>query len=77
LTHRQPINGHHVHRPDLLVAPVTEAGARERDVYLPAGADWRDAWTGRVHPGGRTVLTDAPLDRIPLYLRDGAELPIT
>ena len=31
---------------DLLVAPVVTEGAREREVYLPGGADWRDAWTG-------------------------------
>ncbi|QMU69820.1 TIM-barrel domain-containing protein [Streptacidiphilus sp. P02-A3a] len=62
--------------PDLLVAPVTEAGARRREVYLPSGADWTDAWTGAVHPGGSRTAVDAPLDRIPLFLRDGAELPI-
>ncbi|GAA4993083.1 hypothetical protein GCM10025734_21870 [Kitasatospora paranensis] len=62
--------------PDLLVAPVTEAGARERSVYLPAGATWRDARTGAVHPGGTTVTAEAPIDRIPLYLRDDARLPI-
>jgi alpha-D-xyloside xylohydrolase len=59
-----------------LVAPVVEAGARERAVRLPAGATWRCAWTGETHPGGTTVTADAPLDRIPLYLRDGARLPI-
>ena len=31
---------------DILVAPVVTEGARERRVYLPAGAAWRDAWTG-------------------------------
>lgn len=62
--------------PDLLVAPVTEAGARSREVYLPSGAAWTDAWTGAEHPGGRTVTVAAPLERIPLFLRDGAVLPI-
>ncbi|MFD4636097.1 TIM-barrel domain-containing protein [Lentzea sp. NPDC058436] len=62
--------------PDLLVAPVTEAGAREREVYLPAGARWTDAWTGEEHEGGRTVVVAAPLERIPLFLRDGARLPV-
>ena len=62
---------------DLLVAPVLEAGARSWDVYLPKGATWRDAWTGEEHEGGRTVTVDAPLERIPLFLRDGAQLPIT
>ncbi|MDX8142458.1 glycoside hydrolase family 31 protein [Lentzea sp. BCCO 10_0061] len=62
--------------PDLLVAPITEAGDRERDVHLPAGARWTDAWTGEEHEGGRTVTVAAPLDRIPLFLRDGARLPV-
>ncbi|HTA10845.1 MAG TPA: TIM-barrel domain-containing protein [Streptosporangiaceae bacterium] len=62
--------------PDLLVAPVVEAGATSREVYLPAGARWRDAWTGQSLRGGQTVQCPAPLDRIPLFLRDDAQLPI-
>ena len=62
--------------PDLLVAPILEAGARSRRVYLPAGARWRDAWTDEEFQGNRWIEADAPLDRIPLYLRDNAELPI-
>ncbi|MEU4769379.1 glycoside hydrolase family 31 protein [Actinosynnema sp. NPDC023794] len=62
--------------PDLLVAPVTAAGARERTVHLPAGARWTDAWTGREHPGGQTVTVAAPLERIPLFVRDDARLPL-
>ena len=62
--------------PDLLVAPVLEEGARRRSVYLPAGAIWSDAWTGEAVPGGRWIEADAPLDRIPLYFRDGVQLPI-
>jgi alpha-D-xyloside xylohydrolase len=61
---------------DLLVAPVLEAGAREWSVYLPQGATWTDAWTGAEYEGGQSVTVDAPLDRIPLFLRDGAVLPI-
>jgi alpha-D-xyloside xylohydrolase len=61
---------------DLLVAPVLEAGAREWKVYLPLGATWTDAWTGAEYEGGQTVTVDAPLERIPLFLRDGAVLPI-
>jgi alpha-D-xyloside xylohydrolase len=63
--------------PDLLVAPVADYGARRREVYLPAGARWTNAWTGETAPGGETTRTAAPLARIPLFLRDGANLPIT
>jgi alpha-D-xyloside xylohydrolase len=61
---------------DLLVAPVLEAGATSREVYLPAGAAWTDAWTGEQYEGGQNVVVDAPIERIPVFLRDGRELPI-
>ena len=62
--------------PDLLVAPVLEAGAATRAVYLPLGADWKDVWTGATHPGGRTVEAYAPLDRIPLFVRTDASMDL-
>jgi alpha-D-xyloside xylohydrolase len=62
--------------PDLLVAPVLCAGAIGRNVYLPAGAFWTDAWTGEKLKGGQSVTAAAPLERIPLYLRNGRKLPI-
>ena len=59
--------------PDLLVAPVLSPDT-ERAVYLPEGA-WIDYWTGKRLAGRRTVVASAPLDRIPLYVREGAILP--
>jgi len=55
--------------PDILAAPVTKFEVRSRKVYLPAGTEWTDAWTGKVIPGGQTVDADAPIERIPVYLR--------
>jgi len=63
--------------PDLLVAPVLYEGARSRQVYLPAGTHWRDAWTGEKLGGGQWVVAAAPLERIPLYLRGDKSIPIT
>jgi len=61
--------------PDLLIAPIVEYEARSRDVYLPAGTKWTDAWTGKKLPGGQTVTADAPIERIPVYIRgDNADL---
>jgi alpha-D-xyloside xylohydrolase len=62
--------------PDLLVAPVLEQGADGRSVYLPAGAKWTDTWTGASVLGGAMVTADAPLERIPVFLRDGARIDI-
>jgi alpha-D-xyloside xylohydrolase len=59
--------------PDLLVAPVLSA-VTQRAVYLPEG-NWLDYWSGARLTGRRTIVADAPLDRIPLYVREGAILP--
>lgn len=55
--------------PALLVNPVTEPGATSRSVYLPDAATWYDFWTGKRIRGGQTIQADAPLDRIPLYVK--------
>lgn len=60
--------------PDLLVAPMHNPG-EHRPVPLPAGR-WTDFWTGRVVTGGRVVTVPAPLDRIPVFLRAGALVPV-
>lgn len=62
--------------PDLLVAPVMELGAIERTVYLPDGAKWTCANTCKVYEGGQSVVSTAPIDTIPLFLKDNAVLPI-
>jgi len=56
--------------PDLLVAPVLHQGAGEREVYLPAGPEWVDAWTGKAHDGGKRYQVQAPLERLPVFVRD-------
>lgn len=46
------------------------------DVYLPAGANWYDWWTGQLYKGGQSVKADAALDRCPLYVRAGSIIPV-
>ena len=58
--------------PDLLVAQVAYEGMRERPVYLPAWAEWVDAWTGDGYAGGQTLTAPAPIERIPVYWRKGS-----
>lgn len=60
--------------PDVLVAPVLRPGQRRRMVYLPAGR-WRDLLTGAVHRGPAHIIAEAPLERMPIFIREGAILP--
>ena len=62
--------------PDILVAPIVERQAVSRQVYLPAGADWTDAYTGQRIKGGCRIKTDAPLEKIPVFYRDGKNLDL-
>jgi alpha-D-xyloside xylohydrolase len=59
----------------LMVAPVYEYGARSREVYFPAGGGWYDFYSGKYTDGGRQQPVDAPYERIPLYVREGAIVP--
>ena len=54
---------------ELMVAPVTEYLQRERTVYLPEGAKWKEERSGKIYRGGQTVKTEAPLDVIPVFKR--------
>jgi alpha-glucosidase len=58
----------------LLVAPVCEPGCTARPLYLPEGT-WVDWHTDERHTGGRFIIAQAPLDRIPLFARGGYVIP--
>jgi alpha-glucosidase len=57
----------------LLAAPVGNAGQTRRRVYLPGGP-WYDFWSGECLKG--EVEAEAPLERMPLYVRAGSVLPM-
>jgi alpha-glucosidase (family GH31 glycosyl hydrolase) len=57
--------------PSLWVAPVLDDGAREREVPLPRG-EWIETWSGNAVSGGEEVVVDAPLHRIPVWVRTGS-----
>ena len=61
--------------PALMVAPVYTYGARTREMYFPAGCGWYDFYTGKYVEGGQQLEVDAPYERIPLYVREGAIIP--
>jgi alpha-D-xyloside xylohydrolase len=60
--------------PSLLVAPVLYANERSRKVYLPLGSQWKSLDTGESFDGGSSIECDAPIDVIPVFLRDGANI---
>jgi alpha-glucosidase len=58
----------------VLVAPILRPGTTARSVYLPEGI-WYDYWSGKRYEGNRHILVEAPLDRLPLFIKAGAILP--
>ena len=58
----------------IIAAPIMTPGVTVRAVYLPKGV-WYDYYTGKRHTGGRYVLAEAPLDRIPLFAKAGTVIP--
>jgi len=67
--------------PDVLVAPVTKPGLASRRVYLPVVAGgWftysGDKNDGQHQAGGQWIEAEAPLGRLPVFVRSGAVLPI-
>ncbi len=81
LTGLKPVQGDRIHEdqyllgPNLLVAPVYVAGAMQREVFLPEGR-WYEWGSDRAQAGGRTIVADAPLEKIPLFVRAGAIVPL-
>lgn len=72
----------------LMVCPVTtpmyydkdsrpiEQTLKSRMVYLPKGDNWYDFWTNKYYEGGQSIIADAPIHIIPLYVKAGSILPM-
>jgi alpha-glucosidase len=59
----------------IMAAPIVQPGKTCRAVYLPDGV-WYDWWTGKLYQGGTHILADAPLEKMPLYIRAGSIIPL-
>lgn len=59
--------------PDILVAPVLEAAATSRKIYLPQGSKWKDALSGKTHKGGQTIDCKVTIENIPVFTRNGLD----
>jgi alpha-glucosidase/alpha-D-xyloside xylohydrolase len=60
---------------DILVAPVFQKGATAREVYLPKG-NWYDWWMNKKESGGQTISRAVDLSLMPVYVREGAIIPV-
>ena len=58
----------------ILIAPVSDPGARTKNVYLPAGS-WYNYWTHEHMQGGREYQMAAPLDSMPIFVKAGSVIP--
>ncbi|SKB89214.1 glycoside hydrolase family 31 protein [Daejeonella lutea] len=58
----------------ILVAPVTDPGARHKNVYLPKGK-WYNYWTHDMIDGGGEHYADAPIDSMPIFVKAGSVIP--
>ncbi|BEJ52686.1 glycoside hydrolase family 31 protein [Lentilactobacillus buchneri] len=58
----------------ILVAPIVQPSQTKRLVYLPAGK-WIDFWNHREYDGQQDIVVDAPLDKLPMFIKQGTILP--
>lgn len=64
---------------EILVAPISAAGFGKpvmKEIYLPAGEDWFDWFTGRIYKGGEAIAYECRLDRAPIFVKAGSILPL-
>ena len=61
--------------PALMACPVGFYKARNRSVYFPRQCGWYNFYTGEHIDGGQTLVVDAPYERIPVFVREGAIIP--
>ena len=85
------INNEYLFGKSFLVCPVTESlyvrdengdkradfdSVRSQTIYLPAGSDWADFWTGEQIKGGQELVRPVPIDIMPLYVKAGSIVPM-
>ncbi|NNJ89194.1 MAG: DUF4968 domain-containing protein [Eudoraea sp.] len=58
----------------ILVCPIQEPNAKGRRMYIPRGI-WYDYWTNETIEGGTEKWVDADIDKIPIFIKEGAIIP--
>ena len=63
--------------PALMICPVYQYKARNREVYFPCGkVVWYDFYTGKQYQGGQKLSVDAPYNRMPIFVAGGSIIPM-
>ncbi|MFG6685780.1 TIM-barrel domain-containing protein [Mariniflexile sp. HNIBRBA6329] len=62
--------------PSIMVNPVYNYEARNREVYFPKTSNWYNFYSGAFIEGGQTLTVDAPYQEIPLFIPEGAIIPV-
>ncbi|WP_434036672.1 glycoside hydrolase family 31 protein [Formosa sp. 4Alg 33] len=70
------IDDQYMFGPDILVAPVLEAKAKSRTIYLPEGSKWKDVHSGKTYKGGQTITYKVSIEDIPLFTTNGYNLKL-
>lgn len=60
--------------PSMMICPIYE-DTDTREIYLPKGSGWYDFETGKHYEGGQTICYSCGLDRIPIFVPEGAIIP--
>jgi glycosyl hydrolase, family 31 len=61
--------------PSFMACPVGIYQARTREVYLPKQRGWYNLYTNEYYAGGQTITADAPYEKIPVFVPEGAIIP--
>jgi alpha-D-xyloside xylohydrolase len=69
------ISDQYLFGPSLMVAPVYQYKARNREVYFPSANGWYDLYSGKYTEGGQKISVDAPYERMPLFVKEGSIVP--
>jgi len=69
------ISDQYMFGPSLMICPVYKYEAREREVYFPATSGWYDFYTGKFVAGNQTKTVNAPYERMPIFVPEGAIIP--
>ncbi|MGF1555331.1 glycoside hydrolase family 31 protein [Paucihalobacter sp.] len=59
----------------ILVCPILEPNAKGRRMYVPKGK-WYNYWTKERVKGGKEMWVEADIDRMPIFIKEGAIIPV-